>query len=346
MEIVAKIQSDGKFQHVFCALGHGGLASRQIESMGGWVVCLEQSVEIFRVRTLLRLYRFLTSSQFSIIHTHGVEANFYGLLAGAAARIPVRIAEEAGLPRHGRKARFVMRRVFRLASCVVTMSQSIAETLVSLAEVTSQELRVIYPPVEMPQESRIHQLRGHGPYRLCYVGRLHPIKNLPFILLALSRAVNSGLALELVIVGDGPEYSSLQALVSRLKLQGFVSFVGAQSEPRDIVAESDVGVLVSSSEGLGIALIEAMSLGLPVVATNVGGAVEFVEDGRNGWLVSPTCPSQIFEVLQTISSVGRPVLREMGDRAREAVERKFGARQYLQELDNLYTEFSAGLSGG
>ena len=91
----------------------------------------------------------------------------------------------------------------------------------------------------------------------------------------------------LLIAGDGPERSRLEALVRELGIAPAVRFLGVQSDMEAILSALDVFVLTSHSEGFSNAILEAMGMGLPVVASKVGGNIEMVEDGVNGFLVDP-----------------------------------------------------------
>jgi L-malate glycosyltransferase len=116
------------------------------------------------------------------------------------------------------------------------------------------------------------------------IGRLTPVKDYGCLLQAFAH-VNAALSnAKLVLVGDGPERSSLQFLAESLGIAQGVVFCGFQPEPSRFLRIFDVFVLSSMREGISISLLEAMSLGVPVVVTNVGGNPEVVRDGESGIL--------------------------------------------------------------
>lgn len=135
--------------------------------------------------------------------------------------------------------------------------------------------------------------------RILYVGRLSPEKGLNDLFAAL-KLLRKRISFEAVIVGDGILLQELKNLAARLGLGDNIHFVGPVvwgDSLFSIMRQCDVLVLPSKTEGLGLVLIEAMSQGLPVVATKVGGIPEIVEDRVSGLLVPPNSPEDLADAL-------------------------------------------------
>ncbi|QYZ80373.1 glycosyltransferase family 1 protein [Methanofollis formosanus] len=128
-----------------------------------------------------------------------------------------------------------------------------------------------------------------------FVGRLHPIKGVRYLLLAMQILHEEMPDTRLILVGDGEERNYLEELTDRLEMRGWVDFVGKVPHQRipDYMCKADIFVLPSLSESFGIVNIEAMAFGLPVVATRVGGLPDIIEEGVNGYLVEAKKPDQI-----------------------------------------------------
>lgn len=128
------------------------------------------------------------------------------------------------------------------------------------------------------------------PYRVVTVARLSPEKGLPFLIEAVKIARQAIPEAELVIVGGGPIEAELKALAAEGSLQDAVRFLGARpnAEAMAEVAKSAVFVLPSLGEGLGIVLLEAQALGVPVIGTRVGGIPDVIEHEKTGLLVPPS----------------------------------------------------------
>lgn len=140
---------------------------------------------------------------------------------------------------------------------------------------------------------------GVNTKTIIFVGRLHPVKGVQYLIEAMVTVHREMPEAELVIVGDGAERSRLEELTERLNLNGCIQFMGQmpqESIPK-IMCQADVFALSSLSESFGIVNLEAMAAGLPIVATNVGGVPDIVEEGVNGLLVNPESPGKIADKL-------------------------------------------------
>ena len=142
-------------------------------------------------------------------------------------------------------------------------------------------------------------------------------------------AKNSGY--KLIILGEGPQLSSLQAHAETLHIGGKVLLLGCQRNVFDYLAAAEFFVLTSKIEGFGIACIEAMAAGLPVVSTNVAGPDEYIVDGFNGYLVKSEGKKEIAAAMQKIVERGRDYFSE---NCRKTAER-YDIKQHLEKLTTL-----------
>jgi colanic acid/amylovoran biosynthesis glycosyltransferase len=126
--------------------------------------------------------------------------------------------------------------------------------------------------------------------RLFCAARLSPEKGLPFLIHALKLLLDDGHELELRVAGDGPSRGQLETLAMELGLSNHVYFLGYLGEDAIIreLQAADLFVLPSFAEGIPVSAMEAMAVGVPVIATNTGGISELIEDGKTGLLVRPS----------------------------------------------------------
>jgi glycosyltransferase involved in cell wall biosynthesis len=202
----------------------------------------------------------------------------------------------------------------RRADTVVVPSQFLARA-VGHWGVSKKKIAVIYNAVErvVPapfkgeiKDERLSSFEGLRPFSISLsthinvvtVGRLVPWKQIDRLIEALCECDETGL----VIVGDGPERSRLEALVRQRQLADRVYFAGERSkqETDALMAACDVFVLNSSYEGFPHVVLEAMSAGLPVVATAVGGTPELVREGENGLLIAPDANGALSKTLMKL----------------------------------------------
>jgi colanic acid/amylovoran biosynthesis glycosyltransferase len=175
------------------------------------------------------------------------------------------------------------------------------------------------------------------------VGRLIPGKGLSLLLEALRDLIGRGLAVRLVLVGEGPARADLERAVERLGLAGAVELAGAvgQDEIRRHYATADVFCLPSFAEGIPVVLMEAMAMEIPVVTTAIAGIPELVADGVHGLLVPPGRADALTDALARL--IGSPELRaELGRAGRRKVLAEFDVRDSARRLEQLFARELAG----
>ncbi len=182
--------------------------------------------------------------------------------------------------------------VYPLADRVVCASEDVATDLIAIRAIPSEAATVIYNPIVRPEIIRLGNEKPEGiglprdsrPLIVGF-GRLSPEKNFPLLIDAFAILRKTREA-HLSIIGDGPERARLRAQVSALGLGADVTLTGYLSNPYALVKASKVFALSSNFEGLPTVLVEAMALGVPVVATDCrSGPREILEGGRWGKLV-------------------------------------------------------------
>jgi glycosyltransferase involved in cell wall biosynthesis len=214
------------------------------------------------------------SSGYRVLTLHGVYSEQIGYLHGSAL---------------GRLSRLVERRALRWANAVTAVSSIVAE------HYSKQGFRVVYIPNAIDLEDLPRETQRFHDQQIVYNGRLSPEKGVDIL---LEGFLNSNLKAKLVLIGSGPLEEKLREMARN---DNRVIFTGQlpRQEALKIVKGSDVFVLPSIHEGLSTALLEAMALEVPVVATRVGGNTEIVTDGETGLLVDPN-PKDIINAISKL----------------------------------------------
>jgi glycosyltransferase involved in cell wall biosynthesis len=247
-------------------------------------------------RVLPALRQRLTAG-WDVVHTHGMRANLpvRTLLRVTPGRPALFTTVHSNLALDYPHA--LISRAYvaldRMSAGVVDgffcVSADLAERLVARG-VSKARIRVVYPGLE-PSPPVGSGALSLGPASSEVVGtvtRLVAVKDIDLFLEAAALLRERRPQVRFVIVGDGPERSALEGRARDLALGDVVDFRGEVRPARPVLAEFQVFVLTSQSEGVPLSVLEAMSAGLPVVATAVGGIPEIVEDGVAGFLVART----------------------------------------------------------
>ena len=282
-----------------------------------------------------------------VLHAHTLEAAVAAAVLGRLHGIPVVVSEHwSGFPLGTLTPwqRVLARRVFQDADAVCPVSESLRRAIEPYAP--RARMRVVGNVVDTSLFAPPDARPSHdGPPRLLAVALLSDKKGLGVLLEALARRAAGGRPpVSLDIVGDGPERAALHARARDLDLDGAVRFLGVAS--RETVArhmaESDLFVLSSRVETFGMALVEALASGLPVVATDVGVAGEVV-DRRAGVLVPAGDPDAL------AAGIDR-ALEDLGgfdgSHAASLVRARYGPEAVADAWDDVYAAVTGRGSGG
>jgi glycosyltransferase involved in cell wall biosynthesis len=332
----------------FVVLGKGGTVSNLLKVRGEDVRILDSDPSIPNFRLFFKLVKLLKHLRPDVIHTSGAEANFHGLLAGWLAGVQVRIGEEIGFPRHDWKWRLLFKITYSCAHCVIGISEAVKQKIVQLGEVPAKKVKVIYNPVDLKNRefdnnsNRNTEIESEnkGPFVFITTCRLVAIKNLDQLMLAFSGLVREfeHKSLELWILGEGPLKESLIVQAGKLGIIDRVKFLGFQEDVFHFLKQADAFVLPSFSEGFSISLVEAMSMGLPCIATEVGGPAEIIQAGT-GYLVDPNSQEDIKGTMRTVLALSASERKALGMRARQNIENRFSTDNYVLDLIRVYREF-------
>ena len=293
---------------------------------------------------IFRLATFLRETKPQILHLHNPTAFFYGTLAGKLARVPRIIYTE-----HGRdfsssyKVRLVNRILGKLVDQVVTVAEYGKRYLTEREGIPAGRIINIHNGIDAGRfaaEYDVTAIRtalglSVDQAVIGIVARLDPIKNHALLIKAMVKIAPDKPDTVLLIIGDGPLRQELEALHSELGLADHVRFLGARNDVPELLSALDVFVLCSNSEGLSLTLAEASAAARPIVATDVGGNSEVVEDGVTGIVVPPKDPGALANAILKI--LNDPVLkRQMGQAGRKRFEQQFTLDGMVSAYQDLY----------
>ncbi|MDN5941963.1 MAG: glycosyltransferase family 4 protein [Nitrospira sp.] len=169
------------------------------------------------------------------------------------------------------------------------------------------------------------------------VGRLTPVKGIPYLLQAARVLLRRGANVKVLIVGEGSIRQDLLTQTHDLGISDNVVFLGHREDTDVLLQAMDIFVLPSLSEGIPMALLEAMAASLPIVASRVGGIPEIIEDGVDGYLVEPMDVDNLAERCRRLIK-SPEVARKMGEQGRKRVEREFSATAMADRVASTYKE--------
>ena len=304
-----------------------------------------------RSRKIARYVRLIRRNRYDVLDAWMYPAYDLAALSRPLTRVPVIIAGRRNMGEPEVRYGFVERAANAFASrlCDVTVANShvAAARAIKHEHLDPHRVRVIHngvEPVESPPAGKRDLLRaawGASPDDVVIgcVANYRPVKALDMLISGFADVVKVMPNVKLVLVGEGPERQRLERLVASDGLSSRVVLHGREPEAPSLNAAFDIVALTSRSEGLPNAILEAEAAGRPVVATDVGGMREVVQDGLTGLLVPEGDRPALARAL--VQLAGDAALRErMGRAGRQYVVATFGMDRFVREFADLYRELS------
>jgi glycosyltransferase involved in cell wall biosynthesis len=295
-----------------------------------------------------KLIRFLRRTRADLVHTHVmVPGNILWRIAGRAAGVRVlnHVHAENYFGRDGAKARLVRRFDTWTASradCFVAVSQHTATTLIGQGY-PRDRIRVVYNavPWESPPTTGPHPASGAPPV-IGWVARLAESKGQRELIRAFSELASRHPSAQLWLVGKdqqsgGRFETELRSLAETLGVSNRTVFWGYRDDVKELMQRMTLFVLPSLTEAFPVALLEAMALGVPTVATEVAGVPEIITDGETGVLVPPGDVGALSRAMDRVLS-DSDLAGSLGERGRESVTSRFTKEKMLREMRAIYSD--------
>ncbi len=343
LELASRIDRN-KFDVMVCLLKTEGCLAKELRQRGVRVVSLDGQGKLdFRV--LFRLWRLLRKERPDVVQAFLFWANVAArLVRQTSKKVFVVSSYHDQVIQEGWINRLVDRVTMRWANRLVCCSHAVRRSVKSRIGGREAQFVVIPFGVEAGRFRGVEALLRNelGLHeRLPIIGTVcrlvEPKKGLRFLLEAvvqLEKEVD-GHSCQVLIVGDGPAEEHLRVMAQQLGIASRVIFAGVRRDIPQLLPLLDAFVLPSLYEGFGIALLEAMAAGRPVVATTVGGIPEFVTHGETGILVEPGDATALARAIQTILANPEEACR-MGLRGQRHVQENFEIATVVRRHEEVY----------
>jgi len=284
----------------------------------------------------LRIANYLGRNRPTILHTHLVHADVYGQLTGALTGVPVRVSTKHGFNEFRENRGFALgdRAIASLAHTHIAISRGLARYLEEVEGFDGASFEIVHYGIEPDGEPRPY--RGSEPRLLC-VGRLIPIKGHIVLLRAFAAARAEVPSLRLDVAGRGPLEPALRAVAKELGVEDAVRFLGYVAPVQRAIEDTAIVVVPSMGEGFGMVALEAMERARPVIAAEIGGLGELVENGVTGFLVPPGEAAPLAKAIVRLAG-DLPAAAEMGEAGRRRALEHFLQERCTDRTELLYEE--------
>jgi glycosyltransferase involved in cell wall biosynthesis len=342
-----------KFEYTVITFEAEGALHEQLAELGVRAFSVKHTSRRQALKTFWKLYRFFRREKIEIVQTHLFDPSLIALAAARLARVPVTIFSG----HHSHEVPLYNRPLLTfidglngrlLATGTLAPSENMKDIFVEQQKIPASRIEVIHHGFDL--ERWREQSRAGSDFKkdlgienkivFGAVGRLFWVKDFENLIAAFKPVAEKRDDVVLLIVGEGADQEKLQNFVDAEGLAGRVILTGARADIASVMNGFDVFVHSALAESFGMVFIEALALGKPIISTRVGVVLEFIEDGRNGFLVEPKNVPQMtaamFKMLEQ-----KEDWQKMGEEGRRATE-DFAVQKTQRLCDEYYLKCLSG----
>ncbi len=307
--------------------------------------CIWRSYNLFAdIYGILKLAKYLRKEKFDVVHTHTTKAGFVGRVAAWMAKVKYIVHTVHGFPFSEVSSKLKINVFTFLESLLFSISTKVV--FVSNYHLNwARELNIVKGSGDVavairngvePVEAQCLDTSDELLPRVIFIGRMVREKGIFDLLAAYQNLQKNGLSLKLVFIGDGPDLAALKAAAENDVSVGFTGFV---TNVPSLVCKDDVFVLPSYREGLSISAIEAQSMGLPSILSDVGGNVEVSDNGNAALTYKVSDTVDLTDKLMMVLS-DKMLRDKLKSSASVNFNNNFTSFRMLNEYKKLYSEFN------
>ena len=316
------------------------------------------------IDNIFRIIKFIKKNRVDIMHTHGYRSDIIGFLAAKAASIPI-VSTIHGFVPASRKLRIYQKCdlfFLKFFNELIPVSNQLRMTLIK-SGIDSGKITLLHNAVdvkirhekigkpellnpellkpELLKQDALNIVKERGNFMIGVIGRLSVEKDIPNFLNAASILVKKFNHLKFIVVGEGPEKKNLINLASELRLKDKVQFTGFVNNIEMIYPLLDLLVISSRTEGVPLVMLEAMKHCVPVVASDVGGIGEVIENKKDGLLVPPADSEELAKNIEHFVT-DSAFYEIVCSRARKKIETTFNSNIWINKIEKIYFDHVMG----
>jgi len=319
-------------------LGHKGFRAHSLNFRG--------MQNIFVV--YLRLLKLLKKERFDVVHTHLFLSSVIGLTAARVAGIKFCV-----ITRHYSDYMYLFgnilkikldRLCLRIADKVIAVSDAVAKVIHDRDKINISKIVVIHNGIDLDvflrsdnDSTAVKKELGinNDSFVIGAVGSLHPRKGHSLLINAIPLVIEHNPKAKFVLIGDGPLWEGLKKQIKEMNLDSYVILCGYRSDINRLIAAFDIFIQPSIEEGFGISILEAMASKKAVIASNIGGIPEIVQDNKTGIFIPPANHEKIAEAI--LWAMRNPqVIKKMGESGYLRVKNTFSINKMIEEYEKVY----------
>jgi glycosyltransferase involved in cell wall biosynthesis len=330
-----------QFNFFVASFFSGGTLLTQAEKQGAKIALFKitKLYNFFQlIWAFINLCRYLKKNKIDIVHIYGYWTNIFGRIAAKLVKTPVIITGQRTEDNWRKSIHSLLDRLTsHWVDSYISVFNKGKELLIQRDQIAEEKIVVIPNGIDPDWV-----IGGRGEGKLPLVGMIasfSSFKAYEQLILAAPQITQKFPEVKFILVGGGEKKNEISKLIRELKLNPYFIMTGLVEDVRPILAILSVFVLVTHSEGMPVSIIEAMSFGLPVIASNVGGIPELIEDGINGILIGPDNHNQLASAI--VELLDNPDKRKLiGERVKAKIVRDFSIQKMTDKIEAQYIDLA------
>jgi glycosyltransferase involved in cell wall biosynthesis len=321
-----------KYNVIICCLRkEGGPLVKELRKKGIKVIILDKKLGMdFSI--IRKIRKIIKEEKIDLVHTHLFTANLWGRLAAILMNKTIIVTEHNTDYWKNWLHKFIDKFLEKFTNKIITVSDGVSSFYQEYENIPRNKIKTIYNGIDLRKFSNSKHFSKKARI-IGMIARLNEQKNYRNFLNAAYIINKQDTNINFLIVGEGPLKEDLEKYAQRLGKN--IKFLGQRKDIPEIIKGIDIFVLSSDYEGLPLTILEAMAASKSVVATNVGGIPEAVEDGKTGILVPPKNPDALANAIMKL--LKNPRLRkQMGEAGRKRAEKYFTMEKMVKKYEDVY----------
>ncbi|MFH1215529.1 MAG: glycosyltransferase [Pseudomonadota bacterium] len=300
----------------------------------------------FKLGLVFQLAQLLRQAKIDIVHTHNHLTLVYGIPAAKIAKVPIIIHGEHGSPFHyNLKRRLIYQWCYRQMDALFVVAQSLGCEIVETKGVGWGKIKIVPNGVDtnifqgsQKDDILLKKLDiKKGDFVIGSIGRVEPIKNYEIMPLVAAEIKKKFPNVKWLVVGDGSGLSRLKKEILEKNLVNDFILPGKTDNVPAMLSLMDIFVLPSLNEGMANSILEAMSCGKPIIATDVGANSELICDGENGYIIPKNEERPLIDKILYLLE-NPEICKSFGEKSRQKVESKWSMGAMIDSYQKIYSE--------
>lgn len=317
---------------------HGGALLGEFNSLGikhYEIYNVEDKSPINIIKNIKILCNIVRNEKIDIIHSHHRMTTLLSKIVSKIVKVKVIHTQHLCIEDKFKLTNIALRNI-----STITVSEAAKKILIEKSNLDEKNITTIYNTIETENgnkevDQRLLELKEKGYFIIAQVSRAIDYKGVHDFINIAKESVKENNNLRFVFIGDGPEFKNMEKSIIEQNLQEYVYLLGSKNNVIEHLKYIDILLLCSYIEGLPLAPLEAFSQGIPVIATNIDGTNEEIEDGCNGFLVNPKDINRFkLNILKLYKD--KLLLEKFKESAYKTYVNNFNVENYISKHENLY----------